>query len=405
MSLIPYTLLYAAVFLINPTIALVMAAFIVIVNPKTRTRDYYMFYLMLACWLGVLNMTKQLFSDQIYYAAIFAHADTSDFWDAVVMYRGSEYISWKEIIFNFYSVVCNILTGANPRAYFFIVTVNIYVLHFLAIHKVLFASRRTKMEVLCAITLMAFFTPFFIQSVHAVRQILATAFIIYAIAYRALERKNLWLFIIIAFFIHNTTIFYIALALLPQIYRIMSYKQISIFLFVFGLFTVSYVQLGMLMEAVDIEGGGIAAVGQRLASGNESGSANIFSLRSLLIYAIPLVGASLLIIMREYKIRKPTPILPFCYLAIITLMLILSFFQMPTVQFRYQFYLYSLFPFVALFPFKRGDDLGKFYCLLITGFFTFRFFFSDVDWSTYASWNEILLNPFYHFLTTQYYLV
>lgn len=397
---VPYILLYMVLFIINPTIALLVSAITLFGTSHPTQRQYYIFYILLACWIGVLNMTKQLFSDQIYYANIFVRVDAADIFKAIWYYRGKDFLSYKEIIFNVYSVLCNILTGGNPRAYFFILTVNIYLLHFLALHKVLFASEKSKQEVLCAVILLAFFTPLFIQSVHAVRQMLATSFIVYAIAYRAVEKRNFWLFLVIAFFIHNTSIFFIVLALLPYLYKKLELKQIFIFLLLFELFIIFYTQIGILLNVIDM--GVLSSVGRRLVtSGNDE--SNLFSLRAFYIYGIPMLIASFSILKREYRNEFQTPIICFSYLSILLFLLIWGFTGAPTVQFRYMFYMYSFIPFTLPFLGESDRKIQRIYCFVVTVFFVLRFFMVDIDWDKFADWSEILTSPFFHFWNTVYY--
>lgn len=400
---IPYIFLSVALFIINPTIALVFSAIILFSIPSPERSQYYTFYVLLACWIGVLNMTKQLFSDQIYYAKIFVSVDTTNILDAIWKYRGKDFISLKEIVFNIYSVLCNKLTNANPRAYFFILTVNVYLLHFFALHKVLYASKRSKSEILCAILLLAFFTPFFVQSIHAVRQMLATSFVLYAMAYRAVEGKNNWLFLSVAFLIHNTTIFFIVLALLPHLYQKLSLKQTLTFLTIFALFTRFYVQVGILLNALDFVA--IGSVGRRLMNVANSKELQLFSIRSFYIYATPMLASIFFILKREYQREKLSPIVCISYLSILTFLLIVGFSGAATVQFRYQFYLYSFIPFVLPFPGSSDNILQKTYCHVVTLFFIYRFFFVDVDWSKFANWEEILMNSFFHFWNTPYYVI
>jgi len=402
-ELIPYILIYGILFMLNPTIALLVSAITLFSSQNPLKRQYYTFYILLACWIGVLNMTKQLFSDQIYYARIFVRADTSDFFNAIWNYRGKDFLTYKEIVFNIYSVFCNLLTNANPRAYFFILTVNIYLLHFLALHKVLFASERSKWEVLCAVILMAFFTPFFIQSIHAVRQILATSFVVYAIAYRAVSGKDNWLFLIVAFFIHNSTIFFILLAFIPYLYRKLDVRQSIMFLLIFGLFTVFYVQVGVLLDAMDI--GVMSSVGRRLISAGSSAEDKLFSLRVFYIYTIPTLISSFFILRREYRKENPLPIICFSYLSILTFFLIEGFSGAVTVQFRYMFYMYSFIPFVLLFPEESTGKWQRIFYPVITVFFVSRFFLVDTDWSKFANWFDILTNSFFYFWNTPYYIV
>lgn len=397
------TLFYALLFFFNPTISIVVSFLDLVFCNKPSKRKYYTFYLLLAAWLGVLNMTKQLFSDQIYYAKIFVSVDRTNFFSAVFNYRGTGALSLKEFFFNFYSVVLNYFTNANSQAYFFILTVNIYFLHFLSIHKVYSACNRVKFEILCSVILMAFFFPFFIQSVHAVRQILATSFLVYAIAYKSVNGRTHWPFLLIAFFIHNTTIFFIVCSLLPGLYKIHSFKQILLYLSLFVLFILSYVQLGTILSTLNL--GAISAVGERMMTAELSDENELFSIRNTLIYSIPVMLCSVLIIKRDYMTQHLSSLGTFAYLSMLTLLFVFSMTNAPTLQFRYMFYIYSFFPFIVLPIADSANISSNIYTLLVTLFFAFRFFLVDVDWDLFASSSDFILNTFIDFLITSYYSI
>lgn len=396
-----YTLAYAVLFLINPTLALAVSFIVLVVTPNPTKAQYYTFYIMLACWLGVLNMTKQLFSDQIAYTDMYIRGLKSNLWESIENYRGKDFFGYREILFNVYSVLCNLLTGANPRAYYFILTVNVYLLHFIAIHKVLFASGRIKYEVICSVVFLAFFNPFFLQSVHAVRQMLATAFVIYAIAYRAVEGKQNYLFLAIALFIHNSTIFFIALALLPFLYKILKKNQIAFFAIAMILFAVFHVQIGMAMSFFEM--GTLSSVGRRLITADSSTDKEVLSVWGFVVYAVPTLIMSVVILRRAYKTGRFSAQCTFCYLSILTLLLIILFSSAPVIQFRYMIYMYSFIPFVFLTPGTLRDKWQPAYTYFVTTFFVYRFFFVDVDWNKFAAFDEILLNSFPHFWTTFYF--
>ena len=402
-NLIIYVLFYLGLFLFNPTLSLLVSFVVVASNPATTQRQYFTFYVLLAAWLGVLNMTKELFSDQIYYTRIFVSVDTSNIFEAIYNYRENGALSFKEIVFNVYSVLVNLFTAANPRAYFFIITVNVYLLHFISIHKVLFASRRSKLDVVCSILLMAFTFQFFIQSVHAVRQILATSFVVYAIAYRAVYGKNHWPFLLIAFFIHNSTILYAILALLPQLYRKLSYKQLFIYLFTFIVFTQIYSRIGEFLETANL--GVLSNVGERMATAKESTEAELFSLRNTLIYTLPLVLCSFCVLIRDYKRNILSPLGTIAYVTLLNIILVLGVSSAPTLQFRYTMYIYSFLPFLLLMLGKSRMPIYNLYILFVTSFFVFRFFFVDVDWSKFAPWTDIIFHSFIHFWVTPYFMV
>lgn len=392
-----YALFCLLLFLANPTLALVFAVAIMITDRSSSKRSIYIFYFVLAGWLGVLNMTKQLFSDQIYYADIFVHADVSNPLKAVIDYRPDAPL--REPIFNLFSVICRMLVGPNPRAYFFICTFVFYILHFLALDKVLRASNRSNYEIILAVVFVSFFMPLYMQSVHALRQNLAICLIVYAIAYRASERRNLWLFLVMAFFMHNMSAFYIALALIPWLYEKLTIKRAFILMVGFSLFMLCYYKMGVMLSAADMAG--MKTVGNAMTSNGDQ--VGFYSFYTIIVYALPTLIAAAFVFYRNRNKKAFEPIITLAYVYILTFMMILVFSGHQTLQVRYSFCLYSFMPFVLLLPFNKISRFQMPYCSIVTGFFTLRFFFRDMNWSEFASWSEILTSTFIHFWNTTYY--
>lgn len=392
-------LCFILLFSFNPTIALV-TSFVLLVGYKEPSRsDYVAFYICLAGWLGVLNITKQLFSDQFYYARVFVHADISNLIEAVIKYRGGKF-ELREPAFNIYSVICRLIYGPNPRAYFFTCTFIIYILEFLAIDRVLRHSEREKLEIICAVLLSAFFYNAFIQSIHALRQTIATSIVIYAMAYRTTTGKNLWIFLVIAILMHNMTAFFVVLSLLPMLYDNLSLKQTFYCLLGYVVIMVTFVQIGTLFEGIDIAA--ISTIGSRM-SYTKIDKVEYFSIYGLLVYAIPSIISSFSIIYRTRKERDELPLISFSYFNLLTFLLIISFSGRQTMQARYSFCLYSFMPFVLPFLFPKGNLYQRMFCIAVTVFFVYRFFFIDMNWKLFESIDEILFNNITHFWNTKYY--
>lgn len=397
-----YAIVLTILFLLNPTIALALSFISVCVSKSPSKLQYSQFIIFLAAWLGVVNMTKEPASDQIYYAWIYEAASSKNFVDGILNYR-PDMDSVKELFFNVFSVVCNRICSGNTNGYFFLLTFTIYVLHFAAILKVFKAMNLSKMEILCAIILLAFFSPFFMQSIHACRQILASAFLIYALAYRCVNKKNNWLLLILAFLSHNTSLVFIIFSIVPQFLKKWSIRDLLLISLCFIGFVTFYAQIGNSIGSIGSLGA-FSEVGRRLASVNDA-EKDLFSLVSLLIYSVPMLICSIKLLWEEYT-RGTTALLPIIYTCAFTFLFIISFSFAPTIQFRYMFYLYSFFPFMII-PFMRHSCriVRQLYCISVTAFFSLRFFFYD-NWGwEYAPLFETIQSSFITIWNTTYYIV
>lgn len=389
-------------FLINPTIALIVISVILFLIQEPTKKNYILFAIVLAAWLGVINMTKTPASDQIYYAHIYkAVSSHEDILESIIKYRlGVDSIN--EIFFNIYSVLCYYIFHGSMNAYFFMLTFTIYFLHFLAILKLYQALDLSKAEIICCIVLLAFFTPFFTQTVHACRQFLACSFFIYAFSCRCVNGKNNWLFLILAFFTHNSSLFFIILSLIPQFYKRWNMKFLIIFLISFIGFVALYSLIGKIIGSSNI--GPFSHIGQKLSE-SDNKEQSLFSNRSLQIYAIPMAFCAGRLLYDEYT-RKVTYLIPVLYISLCTYFFIMAFSFAPTIQYRYIFYLYSFIPFVIIPLFRNIESLNKsIYCFMVTFFFSCRFFFYD-DWGwNYAPLSETVLMPFISVWNTTYYSI
>lgn len=389
---------FIILFLFNPTIALLTSFVLVLGYKEPSKSDYVAFYICLAGWLGVLNMTKQLFSDQFYYARVFVHADVSNFIEAVIKYRGGTF-ELREPAFNLFSVICRLIYGPNPRAYFFTCTFIIYILQFVALDRALRHSNRERYEIICAILLSAFFYNAFIQSIHLLRQAIAMSIVIYAIAYRTTTGKNHWIFLVTAVLMHNMTAFFVLLSLIPFLYDKLSLKHSIYFILEYLIIMETYVQIGTLFESVDIAT--ISSIGSRMSS-TRIDKVAFFSWYALLVFAIPSLFSAVSIIYRN-KDRQELPLMSFAIFYILTFLLIISFSGKQTMQARYSFCLYSFMPFVLPFILPKGNFYQRMFYTTITIFFVYRFFFVDLNWKLFESVDNLLLNNMSYFWNTKYY--
>ena len=123
------------IFMINPTAALIFSGFSV--GALTYTQDnkakYYLFFLILACWLGFVNMTKVPEGDQPSYLGMFVRVPQNGFYKTVFeAWDGSG----KEALYSFFTWLGYYICLGNSALFFFLITVIIYMFHFMAVYKV-----------------------------------------------------------------------------------------------------------------------------------------------------------------------------------------------------------------------------------------------------------------------------
>jgi len=395
-------LILIILFIINPFFAFLITLTNVFIKKKLNKADYILLMITLAGWISVINMTKIPSGDQIYYADIYMKVDTSNLFKSIINYREDmESKNLSEICFAIFSVCCNLITNANPRAYFFLISFTCYLLYFLAIYNML-KNTSKKHEIVATIILMAFFTPKFNYTLHLIRQELANAIIIYAISYRAIYKKNNWLMIGIAIFMHNSSILYAIFSLIPLFYKKLKNKKLIILLVLFYIFELSIGYISNLTESINLEAIHTNIEGA-INSGKSQTESELYSERTMIIYSIPLLIWTLIIYYKE-KQGKESPIIPFTYIFTLTFMLIITLNTMPTLQYRYLSYIYSIFPLIICYGSKSKLQLNL-WLIIICIFFTFRFYFIDNFWIGYDSLSNIISHSFLYYWNTAIYYI
>ena len=102
----------------------------------------------------------------------------------------------------------------------------------------------------------------------------------------------------------------------------------------------------------------------------------------------------------EKNVDDEKDILPIAYLAILTMIFVLSFSKTPIIQYRFFYYSYSFIPLLLPLLFKDRTKLAKIYQFGISLFFVVRFFLTHNDSGfTYAPVLNLLAQPITYYFT------
>ena len=276
------------IFLINPTVAMIHALATIgtaRVDEKSKGK-YYLAFLFLSSWLGVINMTKIPASDQGAYLGLFAHAHVDGFYKTVFMAWGE---SSKEVLYGIYTWVMHYICIGNGALFFFYTTVIIYMFHFVSAYKIMEKLGVSKNTLLCGILVLAFFTQYFNLTNHLVRQMLASGVVLYGITRRICGEKRWWAWVIASVFVHTSAGLLAAMAFVPQLYKKMNKKQMILIGGTYFAFIVVVASFSSYLESFSGDGNGALNYGiSRLAS-NETDGGGI-ELSTMLMVIIPVVA-------------------------------------------------------------------------------------------------------------------
>lgn len=369
---------------------------------ETNEPQVMTFMIATATWISLVNITKTITSDQLAYSWLFNNVSVRGFYSTVFESWGG---TGKEPIYSFITWILYYICGGSLRLFFFTLSMMIYMFHYMATYKLFRTIDATKGTVICGVIILTFFTQYFVMTLHIIRQMLAAAIAIYAIVYRATERKNNWWMLIAAPFIHTSAFFLVGLSLIPWIYSWMNLKKITIVLACFLPIIVFSGTVGSwLGGASGIEA--LSYAGQRLGDEGASDGGSI-SLSILLTVFIPLGICALSVInhssveknIDDEESRHYLPLLPIAYLAILVIIFVLSFSKTPIIQYRFFYYSYSFVPLLLPILFLKSNISGL-YQFGLSFFFFMRFFIGhNASGFYYAPTINLVIQPIIYYFT------
>lgn len=393
------------VFMLNPTLGLVLSLLVALNTSddyRSNRGDLLQFILITAMWISLINITKTISGDQGIYTRMFVAVRENGFVNSVFNAWGG---TGKEPAFSFIMWCLYWLTGGNVRMYYFLLSMAIYLFHFMATYALFKKMDLPKGVLICGVLLLTFFTQYFVMTLQILRQMLAAGVMIYALVYRVVNGRNNWFLLIAAVLIHTSSAFFAGVSLVPWFYSWMGWKRIAI---VLGCFIPIIVFNGAV---AGLFGGstGIDAIDYGLATYGNTGYADAGGLdvKIILIVFIPLAitGVKLL---RQYKIQyydegdednSFSAILPVVYICFMLMIFVLSFTKSPLVQYRFFYYSYSFLPLMLpLLVVKPPKNTT--YWFVLSAFLIIRFFLihNHSTWR-YASVSDILASTIYYYWT------
>lgn len=385
-------------------------------------RNLLAFMIFTAAWISLINITKSINGDQGVYTRIFLKVPEKGFYSTVFEAWGG---SGKEPLYNFITWILYYLCGGSVRLFFFAISMMIYMFHFMATYKLFKKMDVSKGALICGVLVLTFFTQYFVMTLHIIRQMLAAAIAIYAIVYKATDGKYNWWLLVAAPLIHTSAFFLVILSLIPWLYSWMNIRKIAIVLACFIPVIVFSTVIGSIFGESNISA--ISYAGQRLGEEGATDGGGI-KLSIMLTVFIPLGLSTIFLIFRywnnkrkqsfleyeeetnddsdyieieeEKNVDDEKDILPIAYLAILTMIFVLSFSKTPIIQYRFFYYSYSFIPLLLPLLFKDRTKISTIFQFGISLFFIVRFFLTYNDSGfTYAPVLNLLAQPITYYFT------
>ena len=345
---------------------------------------YQIYFLLLAVYLGLINITKIPESDLINYYERFLMVKEYDFFSYIL-------IMGKEPFFSIYNYLLYYLTNGNAQILILLSTAISYwfVLNAIFIYyKVLKANDSILMF---AIVITVFFPQLFSLSAHLIRQFMAASILLYAYVQKFVLQKKVWYYLLTAAFIHSTALLFIPLIYfkpLRIIFKLHTILIIALILVVvsFGLPFISSVILHLFGRNI------ITYVFSRVTNADHP-------LEPLSLLSFLVLGISVFIVLvLQYsstgkKLTNNFPgLVQLSNIFLFYAFFILANIKTPEISVRFFFYTYFFFPLLVplFFTFIKNNTqiLRASFSFIMILFFIYRLEYGT--WQ-YATLNELLL--------------
>lgn len=365
-----------------------MVALCTVLN-KNQANERRLIYLIvsLSFFLAYINTTKTASSDTIHYLNWYNDIDRSNPLYSFLFYRGTYSIA--EPLFAIISIAINYLTSGSKTGYIFFCT---FIMYFLQLYAIYIVAKKYEVEkkyIVCLLLMLAFINPLFIQSVHALRQMLATAFLMLAIANRVVYGKNSVGILIAAFLTHVSVMVYLPLVILSMCYKELTIRRVlSVVALVFLMIMASN-NIGILMGGMGSEI--LSAAGEKIVQSSDHNQMEL-NLRGFYIYNIPFLLVTILSLCSN---RGQYPSLSvYYYVYVITFLIVVLNPISTEVSIRYAFFVFAFFQYSFLAYYTTNRTKASVILPVTTGLLVLIFFWLLAGDRTYAGISTILFKLF-----------
>lgn len=334
----------ALIYLLNPLAGIILTAFMCIKSEECPKELMYMLFVFIACWLGTINMTKIPLSDMVGYIKHFNVVPNKSFVENILHY---DINGGREPLYALINYIGYYVSFGKAPLFIFYLTFSFYMLMFSSIYKIYNSSDCSSYMIVGAVFAFAFFPQVFGFTAHLIRQMLATAIVVYAIAYRIETGKNNWFLLISAIFIHTMTGLLVLLSVISILYKKLNYKNFILCVVLMLLMVIANSTISYLLK--DSSSSVVAYASSRLGnSGETEGTDNFMKILFPLIF--------IFVFLRSYKIikKEENHIWGIMNLTMLLAVFILAFQSNPFIQMRFALILYSLVPILLPFLFYKN---------------------------------------------------
>lgn len=397
-----YLILVFPLFIINPTIGLIIATLFLI---KSRHKEslLHIFVVLLAIWISLVNLTKEPAGDQLSYLYYFKTAGELEF---MSWWKEMTDGSMKEPLFYLYTYFSYYLFFAQEKLFFFVLSFFNYIVLFEVIICLNKHINTSFIYAFAGIIICTFFTQYFALTLHVVRQILGSTIVVAAIILRGIDGKPRYLMLIVGVLIHTSLIFLAGLASISWFYTKLEGWKIIVCIIALTGFVILFGVIGELL--LEHSSSSITSYAfSRMKDDASDGSGEV-SMGPLFMVLIPMQIISLKLLLYDlpkahylYKHNHIliSPFYPIAYIFLLLSFFILGMAKAPLIQYRFFMMVYTFIPFILPYLFYKTNILSKIYLTSISILFFIRFLLLHNNGTfKYAPLSDILCNTIFYYL-------
>jgi hypothetical protein len=366
-------------FLIYPYLAIIFLFFALVLLKNVNKNLAFIYFTFLALFLGFINSTKMLESDlQTYYEQfkLIKNASLLEF----LLLNG------KEPGFYIFKYIAYYVVSGDFKLYLIVFTFISYFVLFVAIYRML-TKLNMKLYIVFAVTIIAFFGPYFSLSAHLMRQFFAASFLLYFIVEKVFYQKSNWVILFFVVLCHTTTLLFVPLVFLKVLDGKINLKRIAIIIPVVVLISFFYIQISMVLAELSSGYPMISYVFERSGEVMDKNDGDIGIIgMSLLIFLL------LLSLWRIYLYKSvQKTLVKFLNIFIFFAVFIIMILNQPLLSLRFFFYVYAFIPFI-LFVNVPVNNVKFYICSFFASICllgSFGYFIDNGSWS-YSSFSSII---------------
>ena len=353
------------IFIVNPLLGTLGVILLALYDKKGININCLIVFLSI--FLALINTTKIPESDMLGYSFTYKLAHKEDFVSFIKTFNKEPVFYTQIFIFS------NI--GISFKGYIFIHTLISYIFYLNSIHKFQKAIPKSNLSAIFGIILGALFFELFSLSAHLVRQFLATSLLLYYSVEKLFYNKNKWWYLILALFVHTTTLLFVPFLFFSPLKSKLSITKgvtviVSLLILIISVRIVSPIILNIF---------GYGILTYAFIKSSQAAYTDGISVSNIVI----LINVVLLSygVFRSYISKKNNDNeVHFNHIIILLALFIFCMLSQPLIAYRFGFYSYFFLPFIVpVLINKKYFDFLTPAVRISTVFFLFGWFFYKLE--------------------------